>query len=102
MATHGKAREATINALRDMEDFKRAGFAMQGLRGCVASTGKMPADDAIVYKAHAHDGNVLYTVLSYTTPIAYVTVDGAVRIPDAKYSVTTTHHQNLCKVYLNR
>lgn len=100
MATHGRARQLTINALQNREAFKRSGFAMQGVEGAVYSTGRMPAEGAREYNNHANAEQIVYTVLSYATPIAYVTKDGAVRIPDASYSVTTTHHQNLCKVYL--
>jgi hypothetical protein len=102
MATHGRARQLTINALANLEPFKRSGFAMQGVEGAAYSTGRMPAGDAAEYNAHAKNNEIAYTVLSYATPIAYVTRDGAVRVPDAKYSVTTTHHQSLCKVYLNK
>lgn len=44
----------------------------------------------------------LYVVWSYFTPIAFVGYDGALYIPDEKYSVTTTHHQNLCHEWLGR
>jgi len=42
-------------------------------------------------------GREMYVVFSYTTPIAWFAPslghDGAWRIPDAKYSVTTSRHQ---------
>lgn len=101
MATHGRARQLTISALQNRKAFKRSGFAMQGIEGAALDSGRMPTEDAREYNNHANAGQVAYTVLSYATPIAYVTKDGAVRIPDTSYSVTTTHHQNLCRVYLN-
>lgn len=42
----------------------------------------------------------LYVVYSYSTPIAWVTGFGEIEIPDHKYSVTTTHHQNMCRAWL--
>lgn len=42
----------------------------------------------------------LYVVYSYRTPIAWVTGFGKVVVPDHKYSVTTTHHQNMCRAWL--
>lgn len=100
MPTHGRARQLTINALQNREAFKRSGYAMQGIAGAAYETGRMPAEDAREYNNHANAGEVVYTVLSYATPIAYVTKDGAVRVPDARYSVTTTQHQGMCRVYL--
>lgn len=44
---------------------------------------------------------VIYVVFSYFTPIAWVKDEGGVVVPDKGYSVTTTHHQNLCKAWLN-
>ncbi len=101
MATHGKAREITISALRNCEPFKRSGFAMQGIEGAVSSTGRLEGDAKDSYNQAARENNLAYTVLSYATPIAWVTRGGDVIIPDGRYSVTTTHHQSLCRVYLN-
>lgn len=42
----------------------------------------------------------LYVVWSYNTPIAFVTWNGSIRIPDESYSVTTTHHQNMCHAWM--
>lgn len=39
----------------------------------------------------------VYVVLSYGTPIAWVTSDRVVVIPDATYSTTTTKHQNMVR-----
>jgi hypothetical protein len=102
MPTHGRARQLTIAALENMKPFKRSGFAMSAVEGIALSTGRMPTEDAREYNNLANAGQVVYTVLSWETPIAYVTKDGAVRIPDAGYSQTTTQHQSMCRVYLNR
>ena len=100
MATYGRARQLTIAALEGHKAFKRSGFAMQGVEGAVSSTGRMPTEDAREYNNFANAGQIAYTVLSYATPIAYVTKDGAVRVPDARYSNTTTAHQGMCATYL--
>lgn len=44
----------------------------------------------------------LYVVYSYNTPIAWVKYDGTVVIPDLRYSVTTAHHQNVCRAWLGK
>lgn len=100
MPTHGKAREATISALRKLTPFARKGYSMSAVQGAVTHFGKMDAEDIEAYQYHARVNDVMYTVLSYATPIAWVLRNGMVVIPDTKYSVTTTNQQNLCKVYL--
>jgi hypothetical protein len=100
MATHGRARELTIAALQSRKPFNRAGFAMKGVEGAVSSTGRMPAGSAGMYRDNASEDMIAYTVLSYATPIAWVTREGTVIIPEASYSNTTTHHQGLCAAYL--
>ena len=46
------------------------------------------------------DGAGIYTVLSYSTPIATVHHETGVWISETKYSRTTSRHQNLCKAWL--
>lgn len=100
MATHGKARTSTIRALGNREPFKRNGFNMRGESGATFLKGYLPDAYWEQYSTLASNGMITYTVLSYNTPIAWVTVSGTVVIPDVSYSATTTHHQSLCKVYL--
>lgn len=47
--------------------------------------------------------NDTYIVYSYRTPIGWVKLDGNDNwfIPDVKYSVSTTHHQNVLRVRTN-
>ena len=49
-----------------------------------------------------NDDPVVYVVMSYHTDIAYVHASGRVVINDAKYSATTSRHQNLCRAYLTQ
>lgn len=102
MPTHGRARDLTIAALRDLKPFKRSGYSMSGVEGAVSDTGRLPKEHADAYNAAAKDNSLLYTVKSYATPIAWVLRDGAVVVPNVKYSNTTTNQQNLCAVYLNK
>lgn len=98
MPTHGKARETTIGYLRNLTPFQRKGYAMSGVEGKWNGTGRLSGDDLSAYYAAE---NVKYTVLSYGTPIAWVTSDATV-IPETTYSRTTSQHQGLCRTYLNR
>lgn len=42
----------------------------------------------------------IYVVYSWATPIAWVGDFGNVTVPADKYSVSTTHHQGLCRTWL--
>lgn len=46
-------------------------------------------------KYGADRDEIIYTVLSYQTPIAWVLRSGEIVVPDVKYSRTTTGHQSL-------
>lgn len=67
--------------------------AMQAVDGYFLPFGhRLPEQWAEQYRRDgAH--RIIYTVLSYATPIAWVLESGEIRIPDEKYSVTTTAHQ---------
>lgn len=39
----------------------------------------------------------VYVVFSYDTPIAWLSESEGIRIPDAKYSVTTSKHQAIAR-----
>lgn len=57
-------------------------------------TGRLPSPWEEIYKASRDLGVITYVVMSYNTPIAWVTGGGEVHIPDVKYSPTTTRHQS--------
>lgn len=98
MATHGAAREDTIRDLRALKPFSRSGFAMRGVEGKGSDTGRLEGDHLAAYKA----ADIVYTVYSYATPIAWVKKGGMIVVPSVSYSPTTSHHQGLCRTYLNQ
>jgi hypothetical protein len=67
----------------------------------VSYTGRLPREWDKQYGEDLYDG-IRYTVLSYATPIGWVTAEGDVRIPDVHYSVTTSRHQTLVRAWLAR
>lgn len=84
-------------ALRAREPFEgNSMYAVQMLAARV-STGQLSGDDLSAFRAV--QGSV-YVVKSYNTPIAWVTEDGTVTIPDTRYSATTSRQQNLCRAWL--
>lgn len=77
-------------AWRMREEFSANGTLI-GRKGADYSTGRMPAEWAERYAADRE--RIVFTVLSYATPIAWVLNDGTEVRPPVKYSVTTSKHQ---------
>lgn len=63
-----------------------------------AETGRLPAGWVERYRADVPC--MAYVVVSYATPIAWVRDDGEVIIPDCPYTLTTSRHQQLCRIWL--
>lgn len=77
----------------DPQDF----FAGANLRGVKFGWGRGRLPE--LYREAFMDSiaDIEYTIYSYSTPIAW-RIDGVWIIPDVKYSVTTTRHQNKIRV----
>lgn len=101
MATHGKARDLTIEALSNREPFRRAGFSMSARDGSAPTWGQLPEQYRLQYRAQEESCLIAYTVMSYQTPILWVLTDGTIICPDVRYSRTTTTHQGLARTYVN-
>lgn len=99
MTTYGKAREETINALIERKPLMRSGFGMKAFNRATELRGRLPEKWVNEYAIDELEG-IVYTVVSYMTPIAWVKRDGTVVIPDIYYSPTTSAHQGLCRTYL--
>jgi hypothetical protein len=74
--------------------------AMRAVTYAPDSTGRLPAQWAHRYRDDQHTPGIVYAVVSYATPIAWVRVDGRTVVPPVTYSPTTTRHQNLCLAWL--
>lgn len=81
---------------------QRVAFTTRGALSAVysppAETGRLPAEWVKRYRAD--ESRLVYVVLSYATPIAWVLDDGQVIIPDCCYTLTTSRHQQLCRTWL--
>jgi len=64
------------------------------------SAGRLPGEWAQRYHADLRESGIVFTVLSWETPIAWIRATGQVVIPDVRYSTSTTRHQNLCRAWL--
>lgn len=62
--------------------------------------GRLPHDERQRFPMGNGPKGVAYIVYSYSTPIAWVTNDGEIVVPDVKYSVTTSRQQTLCRAWL--
>lgn len=68
-----------------------------------ASLGRLPTHDASVLRADIQrakdNADSVYVIYSYATPIAWA-YGNTVRVPEVKYSVTTSKQQSLVRGYL--
>lgn len=102
MVITGRERLKVIKALAEETEYK--GGSALTVRKLFGGWGRYPCrtwNGEEYPVTNPHDNPEVRTwVYSYGTPIAWVMSDGTVVIPDHRYSVTTTHHQGLCRVYL--
>ena len=102
MALRQAGRTAIANAIRTLDAF-RHGNLSGGAPGSPYDTGRLPSGSG--YGAAVARGHMLYVIRSYGTPIAWLEWrPGGRRIwvmPDARYSATTTNHQNVVRAELH-
>ena len=93
-STRGAGKSNLTKALQDRLPFTTGG-AHRGFAGKVGcglyGLGRLNEYEREMYKAD----DVVYTVVSYETPIAWVNRDGSVHRVDQKWSRTTSKHQGL-------
>lgn len=75
---------------RAREPFNANG-TLRGVSGSVYELGRMGDDEREIYRANS--GRIVFTVISYATPIAWVYDDGTEYKTARKYSVTTSKHR---------
>ncbi len=102
----GKISDDVTRALQDLRPFQ-ATPSFYAIRGQLnipkgESIGMLPDEWADVYRALGSNPTVtiLYTVMSYDTPIAWVVERDQAKvvvIPDVKYSATTSGKQATCR-----
>lgn len=49
------------------------------------------------YRSEYRAANVVYTIVSYSTPIGWKTADGTIVVPQVTYSSSTSKHQALAR-----
>jgi hypothetical protein len=82
----------------DREEFSSSTGSMRGVEGVPGDLGRLPYEDRQAFNAQRDE--IVYTVMSYATPIAWELEDGTVIIPDTSYSVTTSRHQGIVRAWM--
>lgn len=94
-----KANRRTAPALiAAREEFEASALSAYWSR--YPNFGRMPEDDVIALKASLKraDGDSLYVVFSYSTPIAWFEPKtGTWNVMGTKYSMTTSRHQSIVR-----
>ena len=71
-----------------------------GVAWYIETAGRLSDEDAAAYK---RDGeHIVYTVLSYDTPIAWVLDDGTYVLIEGRITPTTARHQETARLALER
>jgi hypothetical protein len=76
--------------------FTNSTGSFRGIVGGPGTFGELPA----YWRNRFPERGVAYTIMSYSTPIAWLDHNGEWTVPDVKYSPTTTQHQGVVAVYL--
>ena len=90
-STRGAGKSNLAKAMHNRLPFKTGG-ALRGVEGKVGcGLGRLNKFEREQYRAD----DVVYTVISYETPIAWVRRDGSVHKVNQKWTPTTSKHQSL-------
>ena len=93
-STRGAGKSNLAKAMHNRLPFKTGG-ALKGVAGRVGygmcGLGRLNKYERETYRAD----DVVYTVVSYETPIAWVRRDGSVHKVNQKWTPTTSKHQSL-------
>lgn len=96
MALEASGRNIAIKGLTTRTAFSISTGNFRAVEGRSDTLGRLDPELAEQYRAD----NPRYTVLSYRTPIAWITSSGLIRIPDVTYSQTTKQHLGYVRTYL--
>lgn len=95
MAPKTETKTDAIRLMSTETNFERSGISGQNCRPDAAPRQEeMPAEVHKELLAAIGRDEIVYIVFSYRTPIAWVHRNGAVNLPEIKYSRSTTMHQN--------
>ncbi|WKW85550.1 hypothetical protein SEA_REYNAULD_98 [Rhodococcus phage Reynauld] len=102
LGTNSAARDA-MSKRRSFTNKGRSFYAVETL-AAPGHTDELPAEARAALHAQFDEHvrvfgrRTVYVVWSYNTPIAWTDTDGALVVPDIRYSMTTTRHQTECRM----
>jgi hypothetical protein len=82
-----------VTAIAYREPFQAS--ALSGENGPTYHAGRLYGEDLEQFRADRD--SIVYTVMSYATPIAWVRQDGSAHIVAQRFSVTTSKHQSIVR-----
>lgn len=99
MAIRGPGKRTISRGMKNRENFRHGNVSGKWFdKLSDVPTGKLPIDTT----SDDHRGEV-FVIFSYRTPIAWTFAHAGTEwtIPDVRYTVTTTNHQNVVRVCAN-
>lgn len=102
MALRGNTKDQIFRSVEGLTSFKVGNVS--GSR-TLNGTGRLDEEYASELRAADRAGAVLYVLYSYQTPMAWLLDDGQSKRwyrPEAKYSVSTTNHQTVFDIAIDR
>lgn len=93
-------KRAIQDAVDDQKPFVRGNLSGQFVREGV-TMGRLPEEYVKIFRQQQELGLVHFVIYSRLTPIAWVLYSGSWIIPDVKYSVSTTNHQNVVRTAID-
>lgn len=97
MALHSVTKSIIASAVKDCDPFTRGNVSGDILP---AGLGQLPNPFRALLCQQIEQGRVRYVVVSYQTPIAWLT-DAGWMLPPVDYSKTTKIHQNVVRAALH-
>lgn len=98
MALRGAAKRVIQKAADEREPFKQGNLSAKWFDSVNAvPTGRLSSGWADYFRPSVRDERPVFVIFSYGTPIAWAYDNEEFIVPDVRYSVTTTNHQNVVR-----
>lgn len=96
LKTSIKARERAGELVAKRQPFSNNTGSFRGIVGRPDTFGWLPDE----YRRMWDSGRILYTIMSFDTPLAWLMGTGEWVVPDVYYSPTTSRQQTIVRVWL--
>lgn len=96
LKTNMEARRRAGELVSQRLPFSNTSGSFRGFPGRPNTFGWLPEEYRRMFDTH----RVLYTIMSFDTPLAWLKGTGEWVVPDVSYSPTTSRQQTIMRVYL--